>query len=191
MKRSAAMVIGMTFGVLMVAGCGGGGGGGSSATPVTVKFRTYSSSITNFGIYSGIRSVGFRLDLPVGVTVATDPLDTNANKRTADGVIKLSGVLTTTFKNLTSLVTPRPFYGVYSSAKPAGSGKGVVWVNLTFSSSTPVAFDKGEFLTLNCIAVSGAATAPSAFVLSEKLIYGNLINLNTNDLTSKYKLGLF
>jgi len=190
MKKIVSMLIGgaLATGILALTGCGGGGGGGGgpTSTPVAVKFRAYSSTIATFSNHSGIRSVGMRVDLPVGVTVATDPLDA---KLTAKGALQFSGVLTTTFKNITSLASPKPLQVGYSSAKPAGSGKDVVWINLVFPPTKY--FDKGEFLTLHCTAAPGASAASSSFALSEKLIEGDLIGTTSNNLTGMYKLGLF
>ena len=194
MKNLINLLIGCSaiISLTMLGGCGGGGGGGGSSTPpstpVSYKFRTYSSTITNFGTYSGIKAIGFRVDLPVGVSV---PTDSGNARQTAVGALKYSGVLATTFKNVTSKMMPRPLYAGYSAAKPAGSGKDVLWISLLVNDSGLLVFDKGEFLTLNALVAPGANGAKSGVSISSKQIDGNYIGSSSNDLTAKYKLGLF
>jgi hypothetical protein len=188
MKRTSLRAFGCMalLGVLVAAGCGGGGGGGgvflppaATSTPVALKFRTYSAA--TIPPAPGIETVGFRVLLPVGVTVATDPAD---SKLTASGVLKLSGVFTTTFKNISSQTQPRPLQGSYSTAKPAGSGRNAIRVNLYFNANNPAyTFGPGEFLTVNGTAAPGVVPAKSDFSYSELIIGGAL----GADITSNYK----
>jgi len=178
-------VIGL-FGALIAGGCGDDGDGGATATPVALKFRTYSSTVPAFSNHSGIASIGFRVILPPGVTVATDPQNA---KLTASGALKLSGVFDTTFKNMTSAVFPRPLQGNYSSAKPAGSGNNAVRVNIAFNSLVgmpPLVFGPGEFLTVNGTAAPGAPTAKSSFSWVD-LVIGDYLG---RDIKSLYKFGI-
>jgi hypothetical protein len=178
MKRTI-LAIGSTMmmGMLLMSGCGGGDDE-PSATPVVLKFSTYSSALKPAQA-TGINSVQFRVMLPMGVTVATDPLDA---KWTANGVLKLSGVLTTTFKNITAVAYPRPLQGTYSAAKPAGSGPNAIRVNLTFIGNPVPTFNPGEFLTVNYTAAPGVNPVKSDFSF-DKLVIGDKFG---NDLRSEY-----
>jgi len=186
MKRNCLLALGcmMLLGILVTTGCGGGGGGGGvvplgpAPTAVALKFRTYSSVATPA---PGIESVGFRVLLPAGVTVATDPVNSSL---TAPGVLKLSGVFATTFKNISSQTYPRPLQGSYSTAKPAGSGRNAIRIDLLFNASTPAySFGPGEFLTVNGTAAAGFVPVKSSFSFDELIIGGSL----GADITSNYK----
>lgn len=165
MRKSFNLVFSFVvlIGIALIGGCGGGGGGGGShSTPVALKFRTYSTSVPN-----GISDVGFRLELPAGVTVATDPLDPN---QTAIGVLRLSGIFTTTFKNISALSSPRPLYGSYIKN---ASGKNEIRINLNMTGSPRAAFTEGEFLTINGSVASGVVVTKGDFTLDEVFLGGD------------------
>lgn len=165
--------------MLLMSGCGGGGDSENvQTTPVSLKFSTYSSALKP-AQPTGINSVQFRVILPKGVTVATDPADVT---KTANGVIKLSGVLATTFKNITSAAYPRPLWGSYSAAKPAGSGPNAIRVSLTFVGVPVPVFNPGEFLTVNAMAAAGVTPVKSDFSF-DKLIIGDTVG---NDIRAEY-----
>lgn len=149
------------FGVVFLNGCGGGGGGGgASSTPVTLKFRTYSAATAP--VPGEITAVGFRVLLPQGVSVATDPTDPRV---VASGALQLSGIFSQLpFKNYTSYVQ-----GSYSSAKPSGTGRDAIRVNFVLQSKS---FTVGEFLTINGSAAPGSLTAKGNFTLSELILGG-------------------
>lgn len=175
MKMMKNLLVGCTLmsilPLLNACGGGGGGGGGPTSTPVSLKFRTYSASISA----QSIGEVQFRVVLPQGVSVAT----TTANpKVVAPGVLALSGIFTQSpFKSYTS---GKFLQGSYSSAKPSGSGRDAIRVNFSLISNT---FTAGEFLTVNCNAVPGSVTSRGAFSLSDVILGG----VGGVDLTGQYK----
>lgn len=130
---------------MLVFGCGGGGGGSSTPAPApaTTAVVTLQTTGTPSATYKGM---DLTVTLPAGVTVATDPLNP---KQTAVGVLKLSGV----FSRYSTQITPRPFFGRYSSA---GAGKPAA-VIIGIASGT-VSLPVGEFATLNCGLASGTTT---------------------------------
>lgn len=178
--KHALKVVGaiVVFGALaLFYGCGGGGGG-AAVQPhkaVAVKFRIYSSSSQT---PTPLQGVQFTVALPPGVTVATDP---NNPKQTAAGALKLSGVFTGAFSNVTSSIFPRPLFGSYSASKPAGSGPN--YVRVVFAANPGHTFSAGEILTINCTAAPGVTAAIGDFGYSELL----LVDSAFHDITSEYK----
>ncbi|GFO69343.1 hypothetical protein GMLC_29220 [Geomonas limicola] len=162
-------------------GCGGGGGGGATvqSKAVAVKFRIYSSSNQGPGLTpTPLQGVQFTVALPAGVTVATDP---GNPKLTAPGVLKLSGVFTGVFSNVTSSIFPRPLFGSYSSSKPAGSGPN--YVRVVIAANPGHTFGAGEILTINCTAGPGVTATTGDFAYSQLL----LVDSGFHDITSEYK----
>jgi len=137
------------------------------SSSITLKFRTYSAATAP--VPGGITAVGFRVLLPQGVSVATDPTDP---KLVATSALKLSGIFNQLpFKNYTSYVQ-----GSYSSAKPSGTGRDAIRVNFVLQSKT---FTVGEFLTINGSAAPGSLTAKGNYTLSELILGGvNAIEFN-------------
>jgi hypothetical protein len=165
----------MTLLFSLLNGCGGGGDGGPTATPVSLKFRTYSASTAPAALPLGESQ--FRILLPLGVSVATTAADP---KLVAPGALALSGIFTQSpFKSYTA---GKFLQGSYSSAKPAGSGRDAIRVNMSLN--PPNTFTVGEFLTVNCSAAPGSATAKGNFTLSEVILGG----AGGADLTTQYKL---
>lgn len=130
------------------------------SSSITLKFRTYSAATVP--VPGEITAVGFRVLLPQGVSVATDPTDPRV---VATGALNLSGIFTQLpFKNYTSYVQ-----GSYSSAKPVGTGRDAIRVNFVLQSKS---FTVGEFLTINGSAVPGSLTAKGDYTLSELILGG-------------------
>jgi len=170
MKKSLLLVLSCltVSGFALLNGCGGGGGGGGpTTTPIAVKFRTYSASVP-----AGISTVDFRVVLPIGVKVATDtdPLKPN---QTAVGALRLSGIFATTFKNISSQYYPRPLFGKYSSAKPDGSGKDVIWVSFNMTGNPRPAFSIGEFLTINGSVAPGVTVTKGSITVDQVILGGD------------------
>lgn len=170
MKKSLLLVLScLTLsGFALLNGCGGGGGG-STSSPVAVKFRTYSASVP-----AGISDVGFRVSLPTGVTIANVPDPSNPNQTlTAPGALRLSGIFASTFINISSKSYPRPLFGKYSAAKPAGSGKDIIWVSINMTGNPRPAFSIGEFLTINGIAAPGVTVTKGSFTVDQVILGGD------------------
>jgi hypothetical protein len=145
-------------------GCGGGGGGGGSTTdvpppptPTTAVLTLKTSGVPSIP-YKGIE---FAVNLPAGVTVRTDPANP---KQTAPGVLMLSGA----FAPYSTQVSPRPFFGRYSSA---GAGKPIT-LTVVIASGT-AAFPVGEFATLNCDLAGVTTASLSDFSVVNFAAYGS------------------
>ncbi|HIJ87143.1 MAG TPA: hypothetical protein HPP97_05580 [Desulfuromonadales bacterium] len=155
MKKTVIGGLMVTGFSLLVGGCGGGGG--DTPPQPTMAVLTLKTAGTPSGAYKGIE---LTVNLPATVSVKTDPLNP---KQTAPGALKLSGV----FARYSTLTTPRPFWGRYSSA---GAGKpSVVIINI---SSGTAEYPVGEFATLTCNLASGQTASLTDFSVVNFAAYG-------------------
>jgi len=142
--RSCALAVALLSLISLMAGCGGGGGGTQPTAPAnSVVIKSVGAATTLYG-------VGFKLQLPPGVTLATQ-----GNGALAAGALVSSGG-----------AADANFAANYDS----GVSPQTVTVSLTKASGFPV----GEFMTVIPVLAQGTALVPGDFVLSDFKAYDNL-----------------
>jgi len=174
-KRQACRYLRHAVAALLLAllvSCGGGGSGGPAPAPTTVSLKL--STVARAGENPQIKGVTLTLLLPDGVTLKT----AGSTRQTADGVVRYSGAAA--FSNLTSQLFPRPLFGNFSAARPAG--RGAVRVSIIGLAG----FAPGEFATVACDVAGGTTVTEQGFQVVEFQVIGDSATQLSADLTDKF-----
>ena len=142
--------------ICLVSGCGGGGGGatgsGPTATTATVVIKTVGAPTTLYGVQ-------FKVQIPTGVTLATEGAGV-----IAAGVMIPSGGATG---------------GLLEAGYQSSNSPQTATVSVTHGSG----FQVGEFMTMTVTVPPGTVLLPADLVLSEFKAYDNFNGIPTVAIT--------